>query len=461
MVDVRALSLWHDTVPADEWGLHRAPLTGDVDVDVAIIGGGYTGLWTAYYLQQHDPSLQIAVVEAEVAGFGASGRNGGWCSALLPMGLGAIAESHGVDEAVRLQLAMHHTVDEVGAVAATEGIDCHYAKGGYAHLARNAAQSQRIRAEVDEMHRFGFGKGDYAWLDAAAARQHVAATDVEGAAFTPHCAAIHPVRLVRGLARLVEQRGATIYEHSPVDEIRAREVRALHGTIRAPIVVRATEAFTSQLRGLRRVVAPIYSLMVATEPMPDSFFDEIGLRNRETFNDGRRMIIYGQRTADNRLAFGGRGAPYHFGSAIKPEFDRNGRVHDALRVTLRELFPSIGDVAITHRWGGAVAAHRDWWCSVGFDRATGLAWAGGYLGDGVATTNLAGRTLADLITGRQTDLTTLPWVGHRSRRWEPEPLRWIGINTLVRLPMAADGYEDRTGNADRWRGAIIERLTGH
>ena len=187
----------------------------------------------------------------------------------------------------------------------------------------------------------------------------------------------------------------------------------------------------------------------------------MGWDGRETFSDGRRLIIYGQRTADDRIAFGGRGAPYHFGSAIKPEFDRDAKVHDAIHRTLREIFPALGDAAITHRWGGPIGIPRDWYCSVGFDRTTGLAWAGGYVGDGVGTTNLAGRTLADLITGTSSDLVDLPWVGHRSRTWEPEPFRWIGINAMVRMPIGADRYEDKHQQPEKWRSAVLGKITGH
>jgi glycine/D-amino acid oxidase-like deaminating enzyme len=454
-------SLWHDTLPVAESTLDRVPLPGSTEADVVIVGAGYTGLWTAYYLAEADPSLRIVVIEAERVGFGASGRNGGWCSALLPMGLGGVTAVHGRDAAIRLQRAMFDTVDEVGRVAAAEGIECHFAKGGYLQLARSDAQMQRIRDDLDELRSFGFGEDDHVWLSADEARQRLNATSVEGAAFTPHCAAIHPARLARGLAHAVERRGVTVHEQTRATEILPGRVITDRGTVSARFVVRATEAFTPGLKGHRRDVAPIYSLMVATEPLPESFFDEIGLRHRETFNDGRRMIVYGQRTADNRLAFGGRGAPYHFGSRVRPEFDTNDAVHDGLGETLRDLFPSLGTAAITHRWGGAVAAPRDWWCSVGLDRSTGIAWAGGYVGDGVSTTNLSGRTLSDLITGAKSDLTALAWVDHRSRRWEPEPLRWIGINSMVRLPVGADAYETRTGKPERWRSAIVGRLTGH
>jgi glycine/D-amino acid oxidase-like deaminating enzyme len=403
----------------------------------------------------------VAVLEANVVGFGASGRNGGWCSALLPMGLDSVAAESSRDDAMRLQRAMHDTVAEVGRVTMAEGIDCHFQQGGYVSMARNQVQWGRARDHVEHVQSYGFSDDDYRLLDQQETEQMVGGSAVVGGYFTPHCAAIHPARLARGLARAVERKGATIYEHTPVIEITPRRARTHLGTVRADVVVRATEAFTPSLKGLERTLVPIYSLMVATEPLPGSFWERAGLQRRQTFNDGRQMIIYGQRTADDRLAFGGRGAPYHFGSAVRPEYDRHAKVHSSLHDTLRELFPYIGDAAITHRWGGAVAAARDWWCSASFDAANGIATAGGYVGDGVGTTNLSGRTLADLITGQRSELVDLPWVGHQSRRWEPEPLRWIGINALVRVPVGADSFETRTDRPARMRNAVISRLIGH
>jgi glycine/D-amino acid oxidase-like deaminating enzyme len=233
-----------------------------------------------------------------------------------------------------------------------------------------------------------------------------------------------------------------------------------HGTVRAEIVVRATEGYTPSLRGERRRFIPLYSLMIATEPLPAAAWDQIGLRRRETFGDLRHLRIYGQRTADDRFAFGGRGAPYHFGSRIRPEFDRHRRVHSALRDVLVDLFPVVGDHEITHEWGGALAVPRDWHASVGLDRRSGLAWAGGYVGDGVATANLAGRTLARLITGEESELTRLPWVGHRSRRWEPEPLRWLGVNGGRLLMTSADRAESRTGKPAK-RAKAFSRFIGY
>ena len=458
MTDYRRLSLWHDTAD-DDWA-PRPGLPGDLDVDVAVVGAGYTGLWTAYSLARADPSLRIAVLEREVAGFGASGRNGGWCSALFPASVSWLARRYGAERAVGQHRAMQHAVDEVGRAAAEEGIDCGFAKGGTVTASRTSTQLERARAEVAEARRWGFGEDDLVLLGAAEAGDRLAARDVLGATYTPHCAAIHPARLVRGLARAVERRGVTVHERTDVVSIEPGVVTTDRGRVRADVVVRATEGFTAQLPGLRRALAPVYSLMIATEPLPEQVWARIGLAGRETFTDQRHLVVYGQRTQDGRLAFGGRGAPYHFGSRIRPEQDREPDVFAALHRVLVDLLPATEGAAVTHSWGGPLGIARDWCASVGLDKGTGLAWAGGYVGDGVSTTNLAGRTLADLVLDRDSDLVRLPWVNHRSPRWEPEPLRWLGVSAALAMMTGADAEERRTGRPSR-RAALLSRVLGH
>jgi glycine/D-amino acid oxidase-like deaminating enzyme len=430
----RGLSYWHDSCGDDF--VPRAGLDGDTQVDVAIVGGGFTGLWTARYLADADPTLRIIVIEAETCGFGASGRNGGWCSALLP------TETDGMHP------AMVATVDEVARATTEDGIDCDYAKGGTLTLVTNPAHERRVRAHADQ------------WLDADATRRRFAAAGALGAGFTPDCAAIHPAKLVRGLATAVERRGVRIVERTRAAELTSGRVTTDHGTVRADTILRCTEGYTPTLAGEGRTLVPLYSLMIATEPLSDEVWERIGLARRETFTDGRHLIIYGQRTADGRFAFGGRGAPYHFGSAIKASFDLDDRVFGELESVLRRLVPQIGTARITHRWGGALGVPRDWQASVGLDHSNGLGWAGGYVGDGVSTTNLAGRTLADLVLRRDTELTRLPWVDHRSRRWEPEPLRWAGINAGRLIAAGADRTEAKTQQEDRWRTKAMGWITG-
>ena len=457
-VDSR-LSLWLEQVEAP--AALRPALSSDLSADVAIVGAGYTGLWTAYYLAKADPSLRIVVLEKEFAGFGASGRNGGWCSALFPSSLAKIAKvGGGRDRAIAMQRAMNATVDEVGRVVAAEGIDCRFHKGGTVVLARTPVQLKRAEQSVAEERSYGFGEEDVRLLDAREAAGLVGATGVLGGTFTPHCAVVQPALLVRGLADVVEGLGVRIFEGTAVTAIRDGVVETASGArVKAGKVVRATEGYSATI-GFRRAVAPVYSLMVATEPLPEAVWKEIGLADRQTFSDFRHLIIYGQRTADGRLAFGGRGAPYHFGSRIRPEYDRDARVHVELRRTLIELFPVLATAKFTHRWGGALCVPRDWFASVGYDRSRKLAWAGGYVGDGVGSANLAGRTLAELLTEQESELTRLPWVNHRSPAWEPEPFRWIGANVGLRTMSAADAEEARTGRPSR-RAAVFGRFIGH
>ncbi|MGI8613591.1 MAG: NAD(P)/FAD-dependent oxidoreductase [Nocardioidaceae bacterium] len=455
--DYQRLSLWHDTAD-DDWAA-RPALPGPLDVDVAIVGAGYTGLWTACYLSRVAPDCRIVVLEREVAGFGASGRNGGWCSALFPTASSVLARRHGAAAAVRMARAMRDSVVGVGDAAADESIDAHYDRGGTVVLARSDVQLRRARAAVEEANRLGTDELEL--LDAGSARGHLAATDVVGGTYTPHCAALHPARLVRGLARAVERRGVTIYENTPARSVAAGTVETAAGRVRADVVVRATEGYTASLAGQRRRLAPVYSLMVATEPLPVDFWSATGLEQRQTFTDGRHLIVYGQRTRDGRIAFGGRGAPYHFGSSVRPEHDHEPAVFAALRATLRELLPALHEARFTHAWGGVLGVPRDWHASVGLDRGSGVAWAGGYVGDGVGASHLAGQTLADLIAERQSELVTLPWVGHVSPSWEPEPLRWLGVNAGLRAMTLADAEEARTSRPSLLARAMAPLTGGH
>lgn len=452
----RDLSLWLDQVAADGDPLEpRRGVERRTDADVVVVGGGLTGLWAAYYLALADPTLDVLVVEQEVAGFGASGRNGGWCSALFPASADALARRHGVPAALAMRAAMRDTVGEVARVVDAEGIGCDLRVGGTVALARSAPQLLRASDEAARAEAWG---DRVELLDRSTARRRLDATAVQGGTWTPDCARVQPARLVRGLARVVERRGVRVAERTAAVEIEPGRVVVEHAgcrsTVRCRWVVHATEAWTARLPGSRRAVAPVYSLMVATEPLADDVWERIGLRDAETFTDHRHLVVYGQRTADGRLAFGGRGAPYHWGSRIRPDFDREPAVFAALERTLRELLPQLSGARITHRWGGPLGIARDWHAGVGLDRQTGVAWAGGYVGDGLSTTNLAGRTIADLLTGRETALARLPWVGHRSRAWEPEPLRWAGINAGLRATVLADAEERLTR-----RPSVLARLT--
>jgi glycine/D-amino acid oxidase-like deaminating enzyme len=457
VTDYRARSLWLDGL--EESLTPRSSLPGDLDVDVAVVGAGFTGLWTAYYLAGADPHLRIAVLEREIAGFGASGRNGGWCHTTFPGSREKAARRHGRQRVVDQQRALHATVDEIGRVVADEGIDARFHRGGELDLAATPVQLLRLREAVAWERSWGFGEDDYRQLSAADTRERVRVAGCLGAGYSPHAACVDPARLARGLAAAVERRGVRVYERTPVMRLEPRRAVTPSGTVRAEVVVRATEAFTPLLPGYERTVVPIYSLMIGTEPLPAQAWDEIGWAGREVFADFRFLIYYAARTDDGRIALGGRGAPYHAGSRLSERFERDERVRRHLTDLLAELFPVLTGARITHHWGGAIAAPRDWYSSVGLERSTGMAWAGGYIGDGVATTNLAGRTLRDLILDRRTPLTDLPWVNHRSPRWEPEPLRWLGVNAALLAMASADDAELASGRPSR-RAACVKRVIG-
>jgi len=446
----------------------RGALTSDASFDVCLIGGGLTALWTAYALAKAAPGLRIAVLEREIAGFGASGRNGGWCSALFPRSAGSLERAYGRAAAVAMRQAMVDTVDEIGRVVAEEGIDCDFVKGGTVSFARTAVQRLAAEAEVAEAQRFGVD--DLSPLDESTVAERFGVAGVDGtqptAVIDPACARVHPGKLARGLAEVVEGLGVAVFERTEVLDWAAGRVRfravddGMEGIVSARHIIVATEGYGPTLPRVKRRILPIYSLMIATEPLSAEMWDEIGIEHGQTFSDYRHLLVYGQRTSDDRIAFGGRGARYHWGSTISPGYERVDRVFAHLRSTLGDLFPALGGARVTHRWGGPLGVARDWHATASYNPKTGVGFAGGYVGDGLSTTNLAGRTLRDLVLENDTELTRLPWANHRSPLWEPEPFRFVGANLGVTGMGLADVEERMTGRSSKI-ARLIGPLVGH
>jgi glycine/D-amino acid oxidase-like deaminating enzyme len=417
------------------------------------VGGGYTGLWTAYELRRADPSLDVVVLEAQTAGFGASGRNGGWVLGQLAGTREHWARRAGREGVLALERAIRDTVDEVGRVVADEGIDCDFVKGGSLAVAQTELELRRLQRSVVEDREWGMGPQDSELLDPAATAARVAVAGAVGARYTPHCARVQPAKLARGLTLAAERAGAVIHEHTPVTRIEPGSAHTASGVVRARHVVRATEGYTAGLPGLHRALVPLNSSMIVTAPLRPDVWAQLHWREAETMVDARHRYVYLQRTADGRIAIGGRGVPYRYGSRTDREGPLPARTAAALRARLVELFPAVHDAGIADGWHGVLGVPRDWAPAVELDRATGLAWAGGYVGEGVAAANLAGRTLRDLLLGRDTELTRLPWVGAGSRQWEPEPLRFLGVRGVYALYGNADAREGKTG-----RPAIAARV---
>jgi len=446
----RDVSFWFDTLP--EPIQPREPLDGDLELDVAIVGAGYSGLWTAYYLARLRPELRIGIVEAEVAGYGASRRNGGWCVGLLAGIEGLLHRAERRAVGLALQREAFAAVDEVGRVAAAEGIDCHYRKGGSVRVAVTPAQERELRVRTEALAAL-FGRDAFRWLEADECAAHVRLQGGLGGFVTPHCATLHPARLARGLAACVERLGVRIYERSRVERLERGRAQTARGAIRAPLIVQATEAYTAELPGQRRALVPMHSWMIATEPLADPVWKEIGLERAETFGDGRLVTTYGQRTADGRIAFGGLGH-YNFGSRITRHFPATHPNFAELEAMLRALVPPLREARITHRWGGALGVPRDQRARVGLDRAQGRAWIGGYFGEGVAASNLAGRTLAELIAGIDSARTRSPLVAPPARPWEPEPLRSLALKGALGLAAASD-RASAAGRSTCWRARLF------
>ena len=430
----------------------RPELPGSLSADVAIVGAGYTGLWTAYYLKQAQPDLRIVIIEQRHAGYGASGRNGGWLTAAITGGREQYVKSHGRDAAERFQRAMNETVDEVIRVAAAEGIDADITKGGEFNVAYTPAQESRIRA---------FAAAEQQWkhtdlqlLEAPEAMAKINVANTRAAVWHPHSARIQPAKLASGLADAVERLGVEIYERTRAVEISPHTVRTTHGTVSAQYVVRATEGFTANLTGLHRLWLPMNSSLIATEPLSKDVWDELNWSQGEVLGDFAHVYMYAQRTADDRIAIGGRGVPYKYGSKT----DTDGQTPEVTAQTLSEIlhrfFPATRGAEIDHLWSGVLGVPRDWAATVGLDRKTGIAWGGGYVGTGVTSTNLAGRTITDLILGDDSEIASLPWVNHRVRKWEPEPLRWIATKGLY----AAYGVADRSELAGRQKTSPIAHI---
>jgi glycine/D-amino acid oxidase-like deaminating enzyme len=422
---------------------------------VVIVGAGYTGLWTAYYLAAADPTLELVVLEADVVGAGASGRNGGFCSAVLPVSLSSLARRHGEVAAIDLQRAAIDTLDEIEAVVGGEGIECSWRRGGSRWIATNPAQRARLVAAVDEYRRFGFDT-DHITMEHGEAAGQVDAAGLTASAHSAHAATINPAQLAVGLARAVERRGVTIHEQSRVLDIDETGATTRLGAVRARTIVLATEGYTATLPGRRRRVLPIYSHMIATEPLDADLWAGIGWNDHATLSDAAREFFYAQRTIDDRIAIGGRGISYHWRSDVNPRYETSEHITDRLHATLAALWPQLGDVALAHRWGGVLGVPRAWEPTIFRQPSSGIWSAGGYTGDGVLLSNLVGRALAAGISGGD-PIPGAACIMARPRRWEPEPLRWIGVQLINHLALYLD-HRDRIGRPNRLVASLFDRI---
>ncbi|MCO6187672.1 FAD-binding oxidoreductase [Rhizobium sp. L1K21] len=453
------VSFWY----ADIGGVpaKRAPLPGDQQADVCIVGAGYTGLWTAYYLKKANPALSIVIVEREFAGFGASGRNGGWLSGGFEWSREKYLKNATRAKVIAMQRAMAGTVDEVERVTREEGIDADLIRVDKLLAATNKAQMVRLEEDYQFQLDWETPKESLAILSAAQAAERINIANLEGGLLLRNVARVQPAKLVRGLAAAVERLGVTIYEGTTVGRISKGIVETDRGTVRAPVIIRATEGFTAGLPGHERLWLPLNSALIATEPLSEAMWAEIGWKGHELLSETAHAYCYAQRTREGRIAMGGRGVPYRYGSRTDVNGQTQQATIDQLHDILTRLLPQTKGVKIDHAWCGVLGVPRDWCTTAGFDEKTGMGWAGGYVGLGVSSSNLAGRTLADLILKRDSELVSLPWVNRKVRNWEPEPLRWLGVHSMYQLFKLADQREKGGLEKTSRFATLANRITGH
>jgi glycine/D-amino acid oxidase-like deaminating enzyme len=436
----------------------RAALNGDAVADVCIVGAGYTGLWTAWYLKAARPDLQVIVVEREFAGFGASGRNGGWLTGGFAWAHDRYLSRGGEADVRGMVAAMNGTVDEVIRVCEDQGIDADIRRTDELMVAVGPAQMVRMQAEVN--HRRHWGEDSRVFAIGAEVQDRVRIPGATGAMVVKGVARVQPAKLVQGLAAACARAGVRIVEQTQVLGLSPGRVETDRGTVSAKVILRATEGFTAGLPGHKRDWLPLNSAQIVTAPLPAAIWVKIGWESHEIIGDFANAYCYCQRTREGRIAVGARGVPYLYGSAIDRNGAPDGETIRRLVAILHKHFPAAQGVAIDHAWCGVLAVPRDWCATVGFNPLTGMGFAGGYVGVGVSTSNLAGRTLADLALGQDTALTRLPWVNHTVRKWEPEPLRWLGVRGMYAALNAADQAEARGVLRPSWLAGIASRMMG-
>lgn len=452
-------SFWLDRTT--DPGRPRPQLEDDIYADVAVVGAGYTGLWTAYWLKRKSPSTRVVIVEKERVGYGASGRNGGWLTGKT-VGLRKNLSHHpeGRDAVLEMEKACHQAVYDVADLFEAKNIDIGAVRSGWMQIARSESQLVRLKNQLAGDYSWGLTEDDVELLSAAETTERINIPGVLGASYSPHAVRINPAKLAYGLAKLCTDLGIPIYENSGAESVTDGLVKTSRGSVSASTVVLATEGFTPQFPGMKRELLPMLSSMVVTKPLGDDVWSRIGWDNSECLSGAQHMYFYSQRTDDNRIAIGGRGVPYKFGSRL----DKNGRLDEKtqrqLTNTLSGLFPQV-ELEFDHAWCGVLGVTRDWSPFVDLDRSKKLVRVGGYAGQGVAAAHVAGETVADLLLDRPSKLASSAWVRRIPRKWEFEPVRWIGSNTIYSLYRLADKIEHARGGPDTSVfGNLGNRLAG-
>jgi len=433
--DYSDVSFWLATCPPYQ---PNAPLQGEVHADVAIIGGGFTGMSTAYYLRKADPSLKVVVLESEVIGFGASGRNGSFAMTVIGLGIDVLAMLKGKQAALEGHRYMERAVDTVGELVEENNLDCDYTRPGFLRMATTPGYVKKIKKQIELCHALGITGID--WLERDAARAEVNSDLYLGAWWEPRMALVNPVKLVREMKRVAQNLGAEIYEHTPVMTIERGANFTLQtpgGNVIAQKIVFATNAYSHLFPMIRRKQIPAWTYMVATEPLSDKQFEAIGWQHRQGVEDARNLIHYYRISPDNRLLMGGGPVGLGFGDNMNFDSDANAWRH--LEEHIGYVFPALKGIKITHRWGGPFSVTVDLTPALGYVGDKRAVYSLGCIGHGVSMSHLNGQTIRDLILEKQTDLTDVFFVNRRVIPWPPEPLR-LGLSLGIRAYLQIEDW---------------------
>ena len=446
---------WWDTEPVEP----GPPLSGSVDCDVCIVGGGYTGMWTAWFLKEAEPALDVRIVEAEWAGSGASGHNDGYAVTVLDTSLHDLVRHQGAERAGAAHRVVVRSIDEIERFCDDHGVDAELEATGFLGVGVNPGQAWRVERDYEAALRIGMGE-DFELLDGERAREQIGSPIVKLGLKHRAGALLNPLKLARGLARAVRGRGVEIHERTPaLDVMPGARPRVLTpaGTVTADKVVVATNAYQHRFGPFRNKVIPLWSYTLVSEPLSDEQLGRIAWPGRTGFEDKRNFITIGRMTADNRVLWAGRRAPYFYGNDMDARHIGNGRVHAQLRDSFAKFFPMWGDVRWSHAFGGCVAITATFLPLFG-SLGSGVVYGYGYNGHGVAPSHTGGKILRDLLLERETEYTALPFVNGKEPRFPPEPLRFFGARLTTWLLERQDRRFDTGKGAGEMEPLLLRVL---
>jgi glycine/D-amino acid oxidase-like deaminating enzyme len=400
------------------------PLKGEIDVDVAIIGGGFTGLSTAFNLLQDEPTMRVVVLESEVVGYGASGRNGGFSMTLFGLEPAVTKMLFGLERMTEAHRYMERAVEYVRDLVEAQEIRSDYEHTGFLRVATTPALKKRIQHDMEILVEMGIEGIE--WWEADRVQEEVRSPLFLGAWWEPRCGLLDPAKHVRELKRIAKEAGAAVHEGSPVLEVergRTFTLRTPKGEVRAAKIVFATNAWSHLIPQLRRKQVPVFTHMIVTEPLREEHFDAIGWHNRQGIEDARNFVHYFRLTADNRLAMGGSDVTIAFGGDM--ERDENERIFRDLEADVARIFPALKGITFVDRWGGPVSVPVDMAPAIGHVGDERAIYSLGCVGHGVSLAQLNGRTIADVLLEKESELTGVWFVGRRALPWPPEPFRFV------------------------------------